>query len=152
MQRVNGDWTRLEGIDCETRGFEGYQSVESHRALRSRRRAVVHQVLKVQQQKQQQQHNRNHAYTTAIQKDDHEMAIAQSSRNESFQSQELAHQMGLKDELVAQMAWQEFFAELDDDDDELPVESEVTSMEESISNTGFLDMGDIMDLMELDDE
>jgi ribosome-binding protein aMBF1 (putative translation factor) len=152
MQRVNGDLSRLEGIDCETRGFEGYQSVESHRALRSRRRAVVHQVLKVQQQKQQQQqHNRHQAYTTAIQKDDHEMAIAQSSRNESFLSQELAHQMGSKDELVAQMAWQEFFAELDDDD-ELPVESEVTSMEDNISNTGFLDMGDIMDLMELDDE
>ena len=169
MQRVNGDWNRLKGIDCEIRGFEGYQSTESHRALRSRRRTVVHQVLKVQhhhqQQKLQQQQNyQNHSCTststTEIQKKDQEMAIAQCSRNESFQSQELAYQMGLKDEQVAQMAWREFFAEPeeeddvdDEDDDDPPIESDLTTMEEdSISNTGFLEMGDLLDLMELDDE
>jgi hypothetical protein len=177
IQRVNGDWSRLEGIDCEMRGFEAYQSVEAHRALRSRRRTVVHQVLKVQQrqqreqqqQQQQQQQSQQQQYSCtllAIQNNQQlEMAIAQSSRNESFQSQEWAYQMGLKDERVAQMAWQEFFAapegddDYDDDydvdvdvDDDLPMESHSTIMEDSLSNTNFLEIDDILDLMELDDE
>jgi hypothetical protein len=97
LKHVKGDLKLLKGTRYVTRGFECYQTVDFNRIVRNQRKAVVENVLQVQ--------NEQILKTGCL--DDE--AIAQAARHGSMWAREYAHHMGLKDEEAVRLGWQEFF-------------------------------------------
>lgn len=125
LKHVKGDLKKLKGTRYVTRGFECYQTIDFNRIVRSQRKAVVENVLQVQ--------NEQILKTGCVNDEE----IAQAARQGSMWAREYAHHMGLKDEEAVRLGWQEFFVAdmLDSDSSSDPEHS----------------AGDMVEQMHLDD-
>lgn len=130
LKHVDGGLAALEGTKYVTRGFECYQTVAFNRIIRNQRKAVVQNVLALQQEQ---------LIATGMINDE---AIAQAARQETAWARDIALEMGLKDEESVRLGWKEFFANV-------PMETDSSDSDSSSLSPELL-TGNMFDQLHLD--